>query len=65
METRIIQITFIDGRVYRVFCANRTQIDKMCRWYHSNKEVVKSFDFIVSGIHNTKQFLDIMDSESK
>jgi hypothetical protein len=65
METRIIVITFIDGREYRVFCANRTQIDKVSNWYHSNREVVKSFDFVLSGIHTASQFLNIMDSESK
>jgi hypothetical protein len=65
METRIIVITFIDGRVFNVFCANRTQIDKVSNWYHSNREVVKSFDFVLSGIHTASQFLNIMDSESK
>jgi hypothetical protein len=59
METRIIKVSFIDGRVYQVFCANSTQIKKMYGWYYSNKEKVKSFEFILSGIHNVKDFLTI------
>jgi hypothetical protein len=59
MEERIIEVTFLDGRKFRVFCANSTQILKMKRWYHANQDQVKSFEFILNGIHTVKQFLTI------
>lgn len=59
METRIIEVTFLDGRIFRVFCANSTQIYKMNKWYYANKDKVKSFEFILNGIHTVKQFLTI------
>lgn len=59
MATRIIEVTFLDGRKFRVFCANSTQIKNMNFWYGLNKDKVKSFEFILNGIHTVKQFLTI------
>ncbi len=62
METTIFEIKFIDGRIYRVHCENRSQSGKMVSWYHANKDrgVFLSFTPILSGIHSTKQFLEII-----
>jgi len=59
METRIIEIVFKDGRKFRVFCANSTQIKKMNFWYYNNKDKVQTFEFTVNGIHNVKDFLTL------
>lgn len=61
METSIIEISFLDGRKYRVFCTNSTQKKKMVIWYNSNKDKVKSFEFILNGIHTEKQFLNLIN----
>jgi hypothetical protein len=57
METGIIEIKMIDGSEWNVFFANRTQKGNMILWYNAHKEKVISFEFIVKGIHTTKQFI--------
>lgn len=57
METTIIEVSFLDGSKFRVFCANKTQKNKMILWHNANKDKVKSFEFILNGIHTEKQFL--------
>jgi len=58
METGVIEITFTDGRIYRIFFANSTQKRKVRSMYHKlqEKDVVKSIDVICNGIHTVKQF---------
>lgn len=56
METGIIEIKMIDGRKFNVFYQNKTQKNNMILWRNIHKEKIISFEFIVSGIHTTKQF---------
>lgn len=60
MQTAIIQIEFMDGSLYRVNCENKSQIDRIKKWYYSNRDKVKYCTSVLNGIHTTKQFLDIM-----
>lgn len=59
MATTIFEITFYDGRSYRVLCMNKSQQNKMKIWYNTNKHKVKYFESTLSGIHTTSQFLTI------
>lgn len=60
METTIFEIKFIDGRKFIVNCENRHQKDRILSWHRENKDKVISFTPILSGIHSTKQFLEII-----
>ena len=57
METRVIQIELIDGRTFRVFCANRTQINKTLN--QCKKLPVKLITELTNGLHNTSDFIEI------
>ena len=61
METSVYEVTFKDGRIYRVFCANRTQKDKF------KASLVKigipySFKTLTNGIHTSKQWNQIIET---
>lgn len=64
MQTSLYEITFKDGRVFRVFCANRKQNQDILRFLSSPKalsEVKRKGAVVVrNGIHTMKQFQDIM-----
>lgn len=62
METSIIEIVFLDESKFNVYCANQKQKDKMIFWHNRNKAKLKSFEFIVKGIHTQKQFLTQFNS---
>ena len=57
METRVIQIELTDGRTFKVFCANKTQINKTLN--QCKKLPVKLITQLTSGLHNTSDFLEI------
>jgi len=64
METRLYEIKFKDGRLYRVFCANKHQINRF--WIATVKiqeELAEDFKTI-NGIHNIKDFEKIINSET-
>ena len=58
METGVIEITFTDGRIYRIFFANDTQKRKVLAMYHKidTTNVGISLAFICTGIHTVNQF---------
>lgn len=58
METTLYKITFKDGRVFKVFCANKHQKSRFLRssigiYNESTLEVVEN------GIHTIKQWEDL------
>jgi len=59
METVIFEIEFNDGRIFRVFCANRTQKNRVLRTTRKN---VKSITEIACGIHTTSEYEYIHDT---
>ena len=52
METVIFEIEFNDGRIFRVFCANRSQKNRVLR----NRDGVRSITEITNGIHTVSQY---------
>ena len=52
METVIFEIEFNDGRIFRVFCANRSQKRRVLR----KRDNVKSITEITRGIHTVSQY---------
>lgn len=58
METGIIEIIFNDGSKWNVHFENSSQKNKLLIWRNLNKEKIKSFEFVCTGVHSTKQFLN-------
>lgn len=55
METGIYQIDFFDGSKWNLYFANSTQHKKVILNIKENKDLIKSFSLIVSGIHTANQ----------
>jgi hypothetical protein len=66
METSLYEISFKDGRIYRVFCGNPKQNKDMLRFLSSPKalqEVKRKGAMVVKvGIQTMTQFTKIMDT---
>lgn len=60
METAIYQIEFLDGRIFKIFCANKTQKNKVIQTANKLKDKIKLISQIQSGIHTQKQFEEII-----
>lgn len=60
MQTSLYKILFKDGREYRVFCANASQIQRFRRVMLNQKDY--SIEPIINGIHTFKQFEDIINN---
>ena len=60
MESIVFEIKFNDGRIFRVFCANSTQIKRVMKSYHGFKSKAKEIKVITNGIHTTKQYEQIL-----
>jgi len=66
METSLYRIIFKDGREYRVFCANRRQNKDMLHIVYKIQDMCKKrggVTIITNGIHNMKQWKDIIKLE--
>jgi len=63
MQTSLYEITFKDGRMFRVFCANRKQNKDILYFLSARQsEIKKDGQVVVSvGIHTMPQFKKIMD----
>ena len=59
MITILYEVTFLDGRVFRIFCRRKNQQKRF--WTLRNKLVneLKSVTEISKGIHTVKEFEDI------
>lgn len=62
METTLYKITFTDGRMFKVFCANKKQKERV----HATAGAIKAHDpevkieVLENGIHDAKQWEDIV-----
>ena len=66
METGIIEISFKDGRKYRVFFENRTQKEKVLTRVKADKHYgILSCEIVLNGIHKANYFLSKIDSVQK
>ena len=61
METTLYKITFKDGGVYKVFCANRHQKDRFLK----TAILLNSYQWeeLENGIHTIKQWEEIINNE--
>lgn len=59
METKLYKITLEDGSIFKVFCANRNQMERVEKVYQK-LNVKQELDTIDIGIHTVKQFEEIM-----
>jgi len=55
METTLYEVTFKDGRVFRVFCANKSQKKRFTKQLIKTGKECK-FTVVANGIHNIKQW---------
>jgi len=62
METSLYQFIFKDGRVYRVYCANRKQKMRALATMEAVKAQGGSVEVMTNGIHNIKQWEQIIKS---
>ena len=60
METIVWEIELLDGRIFRVFCANSTQKRKVIESYSKIKDICKEIRVITTGIHSTKEWEKIV-----
>ena len=59
METTLYEITFKDGRVFKVFCANKHQKERL----YAVKNTYALIKELQNGIHTIKQWEDIISNE--
>lgn len=62
METSLYQINFKDGRIFKVFCANKKQNKDMLHFlFERQKDIKRNGQIIITnGIHTFLQFKKIM-----
>lgn len=65
METAIYEIKFLDGRIYRIFCANGTQKDRCLKAINDIKHLIENWMIIVNGIHTVSQWEKQVNFELK
>tara|TARA_R110000751_G_scaffold6143_3_gene26669 strand:+ start:435 stop:629 length:195 start_codon:yes stop_codon:yes gene_type:complete len=63
METIVFELQLIDGRIFRIFCANSTQKKKVIDEYFKLKHsgVALKLETITNGIHTVKQLKEIIN----
>lgn len=59
MENTLYRVTFSDGRMFKVFCANKAQKNRFHKTANSINEDVEC-DVLENGIHNIKQWEQIV-----
>lgn len=61
METSLYEINFKDGRIFRVFCANRKQKERFKKSYLNLIDIYgMKITQLSNGIHNIKQWEQII-----
>lgn len=61
METTLYKITFKDGRIFKIFCANKKQKQRLLRVHTGLHEQEALLEILENGIHNIKQFEDYLN----
>jgi len=57
METTLYKVSFDDGRVFKVFCANKAQKNRFRATVTTGEAV--TVEVLENGIHNIKQWEDM------
>ena len=60
METTLFEITFYDGRIFRVFCRGKNQIKRINNKLFSLREQIEKVKVITNGIHTIEEFEKLM-----
>lgn len=60
MVTTIYEVSLSDGRIFRIFCANRKQGVDFWRFFNTIKDDAKKCNILTNGIHTLKQFKEII-----
>ncbi len=60
MQKSVFEIELMDGRVFRIFCDNKKQEEKLNKQVRLLHPKVKYFIPIANGIHTQKQFEEIL-----
>lgn len=63
METTLYKIKFSDGRLFKVFCANKNQKERLITSVRKSKDYFIDIKSSENGIHNIKQWEDIISNE--
>lgn len=62
METAVFQIELLDGRIFRIFCANKNQKLRVIQTVNKLKNKIKLMSQLQSGIHTEKQWSQLSKS---
>lgn len=62
METRAFQIELKDGRVFRIFCENRSQIERFYKSAEKIKPQIETVKELTTGLHTVKQWEQITET---
>ena len=60
METTLYEVTFLDGRIYRINCRGKNQKQRFKIHAEKLKEQIKEVMEITNGIHDIKEFEQLM-----
>lgn len=61
METAIYKIEFLDGRIFKIFCANKTQKNKVIQTMNKLTDKIRVSSQLTSGLHTEKQWSEISE----
>ncbi len=56
METTLFEVTFYDGRIFRVFCYGKAQKKRFSIFTQKIKNMVESITELSNGIHTITEF---------
>lgn len=56
METTLYEVTFYDGRTFRVFCHGKNQKKRFFEFTHKLKNSIETTKEISNGIHTISEF---------
>jgi hypothetical protein len=62
METKVFQIEINNGSTYRVFCANKSQINRAVKSYNKISGLCKKMTTITNGLHTVEKWEKIVSS---
>lgn len=66
METALYKVIFKDGRMFKIFCANRKQKERfMASMWSIPKEQGHIMYILEVGIHNIKQWEEVIKSTNE
>mgnify|MGYP001067275277 CR=1 FL=1 len=60
METIVYEVELIDGRTFRIFCGNNAQKKRFIQSYHKLTHLFKKCNVLTYGIHNIKEWENIV-----